>query len=496
MLGPVGFEGSVACARPRLGAKAAGLLAWVALAPPGDGVPRRRLTELLWGERDAGDPGGALRQCLHQIRRALPAVAAEALLADAERVAIDGRRLRVDVTEFERDVREAHPTALLRAAGAWRGDLLDAVVTGAEEFDRLLDLERTRLRGLAARVLARLVERPLPPDALECVLAFGHRLIGADPLREAAYRDLIRLYQRHGRATDAERVYSVCRRALARELQLAPTPETVAARRSAGADLGLTLTPADRSAAADHVMYGRQLAMHMNAGPMRSARAAFETALALDPGSAAAAGGIGWTHWFDWVGRWSAAPEDSHAQARAFAERALRNDALYANAWLLMGKVLLWERRHDEALAHLQRGVELDPSWGFAQFQLGDGLTMAGRPEEALEALYRSLRLSPSDAGSTTTMAAIALFIAGDLDAALQRADSATVRNPGYAWAWMIRATVLAELGRTGEAAAAVTRLRELNPALDCRYVLESIPYRRRGDALRQAGALQRAGLP
>lgn len=195
MLGPMALEAPMASARPRLGAKAAGLLAWVALAPAGDGVPRRRLSELLWGERDAGDPGGALRQCLHQIRRALPAVAAEGLLADAERVAIDARRLRVDVTEFERDAREVAPAALLRAAGAWRGDLLVAVVTGVDEFDRLLDLERTRLRGLAARVLGRLVEHPLPPDALECVLAFGHRLVAADPLREGAYRDLIRLYE-------------------------------------------------------------------------------------------------------------------------------------------------------------------------------------------------------------------------------------------------------------------------------------------------------------
>jgi len=86
--------------------------------------------------------------------------------------------------------------------------------------------------------------------------------------------------------------------------------------------------------------------------------------------------------------------------------------------------------------------------------------------------------------------------VTGDLDAALQRADSATVRNPEYAWAWMFRAMVLAELGRAGEAAAAAARLRELNPALDCRFVLETIPYRRRDDALRQARALRRAGLP
>jgi len=86
--------------------------------------------------------------------------------------------------------------------------------------------EQVRLRLL--RCLARLARRwedaKQPEAAAECYL----RLIEADPLFEAPYRNLMLCYQRAGDLVEARTSYERLRTLLQARLKAAPSPETQA----------------------------------------------------------------------------------------------------------------------------------------------------------------------------------------------------------------------------------------------------------------------------
>jgi DNA-binding SARP family transcriptional activator/Flp pilus assembly protein TadD len=496
LLGPFGVDGLPRAQQPRLGAKAIALLGWAALSGH-EGAPRRRAAEVLWGSRAGGDPGGALRQCIHQLRRALPAPIATSFSVDADRVAIDAAQLGVDLWEFQRIAHVDDRQSMFEAAALYRGDLLEGLSPVDDMFDRILDLERVRLRGTAARLLERLCDAATTPAEVETATALGNRLIGIDPLREECYRALMRLHARLGRGNDAQKIYSACSRTLAAELGAQPSLETTRLRAAiCSGGIAAPPAPAARDLAADHLMRASQLLMHFAPEQHRAARVEYEAAIALDPGSARALTGAGWTHFFDWIGEWSVDPQASGALAHAYAERALRADATEPLAWCLKGKVLLWNRCHDEAIGRLRRAVALDPTNAWSHFHLGDALTMAGERREALPLLHRASQLWPTDAGTFVTVEAFALSLLGDLELALRRADSAVARNPQYAWAYGVRAGILVQMGRIDEAVQSASQMLKLNPAMRQRYYRERVPLREPADTARGLAMLAAVGVP
>jgi DNA-binding SARP family transcriptional activator len=54
------------------------------------------------------------------------------------------------------------------------------------------------------------------------------QMLGADPYREDAYRELMRCFAECGRMADVQRIYLVCREQLHHDLHLAPARETTA----------------------------------------------------------------------------------------------------------------------------------------------------------------------------------------------------------------------------------------------------------------------------
>jgi DNA-binding SARP family transcriptional activator len=228
VLGPFALRDEFDRLLPRLPAKAVALIAWLVFAGH-DGVPRRRIAEVLWGG-DGIDPAGALRQCLHKLRRDGPAELGAAVFADAERVSIIAASAVADLWAFQRYADEGVGAGFARAALLWRGDVLEGAPSLGDAFDRLLEMERMRLRAVATSVLQRLSVRARSPGEFEAAIALGQRLIVADPLCEESCRALMGLLGRIGRRGDAERVFELCRRALAADLGVVPAHATVSLR--------------------------------------------------------------------------------------------------------------------------------------------------------------------------------------------------------------------------------------------------------------------------
>ena len=211
---------------PLESARAGSLLAYLLLhrdAPQ----PRQRIAFLLWPDSTEPQARTNLRHVLHTLRRALP---------EPDRfLEVTPRTLRwrpdapfwLDVAAFEQAVARSEEQAaedglasLRRAAGLYRGDLLD---DSDEEW--LLE-DRERLRNACLQALERLVrlldEHGHPADAIP----YAERLLRHDPLHEGTYRLLMRLHGGAGDRVRALRVYHACAATLERELGVEPSAAT------------------------------------------------------------------------------------------------------------------------------------------------------------------------------------------------------------------------------------------------------------------------------
>jgi adenylate cyclase len=202
------------------------LLAYLALASAGL-VPRDRLVALLWSDRDDEHARNSLRQALVALRRDLNGVGPSPLIVADDTVALDPSHVRVDAVEFARLAAGGGVQALREAMALYRGDLLDGLAIRDPAFEEWIAPERERLRDLAIATLERLWLQ----ETGEQRIAVAKRLLGLDPLREAAHRALMQAYAEQGNAAVALRQYEACRDLLRRELDVAPATETEELRR-------------------------------------------------------------------------------------------------------------------------------------------------------------------------------------------------------------------------------------------------------------------------
>ena len=127
---------------------------------------------------------------------------------------------------FERRIAEGTPQALEQAADLYRGDLLLGFTLNEPFFEEWLVAERERLREKALEALAKLLAHQSKAAGTERAIRTAVRLLGLDPLQEAAHRTLMRLYARQARRGAALKQYQVCVGVLRRELGTEPEAET------------------------------------------------------------------------------------------------------------------------------------------------------------------------------------------------------------------------------------------------------------------------------
>lgn len=214
--------------------RAESLLAYLLLHRDGP-QPRQRLAFLLWPDSTEAQARTNLRHVLHTLRRRLP---------EPDRyLEITPGTLRwrpeapfwLDVAAFEQLLgpdggdaavpggAEGRRKALREAVKMYTGDLLEGC------YDEWLLGERDRLRHRQLDALAELAGLCEARGDVAEAISHAERLLRGDPLREATYRQLMRLHAARGDRARALRVYHVCSSTLERELAVEPSAETLAA---------------------------------------------------------------------------------------------------------------------------------------------------------------------------------------------------------------------------------------------------------------------------
>lgn len=324
------------------------LLAYLVLR---SGIPqdRQRLAFTFWPDSSDAQARTNLRQLFHTLRRALP---------DRDRfLAADRRTLlwradapaSVDVVELEGSWRAADAAMAngevagaiaesRRAAQLYAGDLMPGC------YDRWIEPDRDRLRGLTLRGLARLVTLLESRREYGEAVAYVQSLLRLDPFREESHQALIRLHMLQGEWALAARAYRDCAAVLERELGVGPGPETRALFERVQRGESLVAAQPAADGGRSPVLVGRH-------GEWRRLVDAWERTTGGDAGLVVITGdaGIGKTRLAQDVLDWAARQGFATARARCYAAEGL----------LTYDPVAQWLRGD----AVRSRFHELDPAW-------------------------------------------------------------------------------------------------------------------------------------
>jgi DNA-binding SARP family transcriptional activator len=204
----------------RLEKKTAALLAYLALEGP---TGRSRVAGLLWPESKEATARNNLAQVVRRLRTnvgvALVEGDATLKLADAT----------CDVVELLRLVQNGD----FAAAIAYEGELLEGY-----DFDSCPELEewlrgvRSRVRRAFTKAAESEIDRLQAAHQLDDAIAVAERLLAADPLIENSHLRVARLWLARGDAAAAMRAYDHCKKTLARELAMKPSPAMVEVHRA------------------------------------------------------------------------------------------------------------------------------------------------------------------------------------------------------------------------------------------------------------------------
>jgi DNA-binding SARP family transcriptional activator len=210
--------------------KAEALLAILAAAQ-GTWQSRGRLAALLWPNSADEQARGSLRQTLALLRKALAPAGLPGIAARGDALSLDPTGIDIDAVAFDEALAAGTPEALSEAVALYCGDFLDGFALAGEPFEEWLAQERSRRHQRAVEACERLLSHHLAAGDVAAGLPIGERLLVLEPTSEAGYRALMRLYHQQGARAAAARQYERCRQALAAELGIEPSPETVAVSR-------------------------------------------------------------------------------------------------------------------------------------------------------------------------------------------------------------------------------------------------------------------------
>jgi tetratricopeptide (TPR) repeat protein len=152
----------------------------------------------------------------------------------------------------------------------------------------------------------------------------------------------------------------------------------------------------------------------------------------------------------------------------------------------------------DSGAVLVDRALKLNPLLDDAWYVSGWTMLIAGKPKLAGERLLRARELSAHDQliFKIDAASAYALFFTGRYDDAAYSARTALRARPNYLTACRIAAASDVLAGRTEQGRRLIAKVRADDPKLRLSDLPELLPFRRKSDFDRWAGALQAAGLP
>jgi adenylate cyclase len=246
----------------------------------------------------------------------------------------------------------------------------------------------------------------------------------------------------------------------------------------------------------EHFLKGRSLYLQFSKHSHAQARHELEQALVINATFIPALYYLGYTLTDQARFGWEKDRSATFEAALASAERALAVDAASSEAYLVIGYVRCFQRRHDEAVAAGEKAISLMPSGTEAYHMAGMFHGYAGNFREAVRYEEQAQRLSPLQTSVSMVDEARARYHLNDLDAACEIALRVLGVRPRWLTAQTVLVAALWRLGKIEEAHRIVRELLTVHPDFSINRWARGLPYRRQEDLDRLTEPLREAGLP
>jgi len=202
-------------------------LAATASGTPGAFTFHRRdtLLALFWPDQDVTRARAALSRAVHYLRASLGE--GVVLSRGDEELGLDPDRISCDATRFRDELSKGRLTEALEL---YRGDFLEGFfLSDVPELDRWIEGERRGFRDAAAAAARGLAKSAEASGDLALALHWARQASSYAPYDEADARRVLRLLGQAGDRGSAVEFFERFARRLRSDLELDPSPETVAA---------------------------------------------------------------------------------------------------------------------------------------------------------------------------------------------------------------------------------------------------------------------------
>lgn len=229
---------------------------------------------------------------------------------------------------------------------------------------------------------------------------------------------------------------------------------------------------------------------------VRIARARFERVAKLVPESAV---GPTWTAlalWLQATRGWTKNPDETRAEAVAWAERAASMEDSDGQAHTVLGAVRLLEGKHEEALAVARDSVAIRPGCNTANGVLANVLLHCGEYEQAIVHVRRAIRIGPVYPPLFLEVLSAAYREAGEAAAAATVAREIVHLVPETIAGRLLLVAALVRDDWVAEARQVAEEVRRIDPGFSTSTYLARQPYRDPRVVERLRADLEAAGLP
>ncbi|MFN0115792.1 MAG: adenylate/guanylate cyclase domain-containing protein [Paracoccaceae bacterium] len=226
------------------------------------------------------------------------------------------------------------------------------------------------------------------------------------------------------------------------------------------------------------------------------ARRRAEAALALDPGYATAWAMLGWSHWNDAFGGWSADPAATLRAAEHALDRANAIDGSNPDTLALLVFLHLSLRNFDAARSFADRAIAAGPNHAFAAGVAANVALYTDRPADMIPLLQRAMRLCPICPAWYVADLAHAYLLLDRREDAIKTASDAVAIDPDYLYSYFVIVAAHVERGDISAAHSAGAEVMRIEQDWRIASFARAQPYRDKAVSDRFVSAFRAAGLP
>jgi adenylate cyclase len=254
--------------------------------------------------------------------------------------------------------------------------------------------------------------------------------------------------------------------------------------------------PPDSLGAWEAFQRGRWHFFHYRPIEHEAAKKFFRRAIDLDPNFAQAHAALSFTLLNSATRYQQTSLAEVSDEVLALAQRAVSLDPSDVFGHNSLGWALWMRGDLEGALAEARKGVTISPNHAGIRFLLGVTLLFSGQPREGFEALRNSIRLDPLGPQHHDLLGyiAVAHYVMGEYDAAVEAANAAIRSNPDHRTAYRYLAAAHGQVGRSEEARQALQKAIAVAPKSFDMYVRQRAPWFRVEDYEHMLEGLRKAG--